>query len=53
MGMERSRLRHGMRLEEGTHRIILAPTVGSCFEEGGLWALFDDEKLCNTLNLGV
>ena len=45
MGMERSRLWSGTQLEEGTRRIILAPTDGSCFEEGDLRALFDGEEL--------
>jgi hypothetical protein len=45
MGMERSRLRDGVRWEEGTRRIILAPTARSCFEEGDLRALFDGEEL--------
>jgi hypothetical protein len=45
MGMERSRPRNGIWLEEGTRRIILAPTIGPCFEEGDLRALFDGEEL--------
>jgi hypothetical protein len=45
MGMERPRLRERMRPEEGTRRIILAPTTRWCFEEGDLRALFDDEGL--------
>jgi hypothetical protein len=45
MEMERYHLRSGTRLEEGTHRIILAPTTGSCFGEGDLRALFDGEEL--------
>jgi hypothetical protein len=45
MGMDRSRLRSGPRLEQGTRRIILASTVGSCFREGDLRALFDGEEL--------
>lgn len=39
IGMERS------RLDQGTHRVILAPTAGSCFGEADLRALFDDEEL--------
>jgi hypothetical protein len=34
MGMQMPHLWNGMLLEEGTHRIILALTVGSCFGEG-------------------
>jgi hypothetical protein len=45
MGMEWSRPRDGIRLEEGTHRIILALTTGSCFEEGDPRALFDGKEL--------
>jgi hypothetical protein len=45
MGMERSCLRIGPRLDQGTRRVILAPTARSCFEEGDLWALFDGEEL--------
>jgi hypothetical protein len=45
MGMERSCLPSGTRLEEGTRRIILGPMAGSCFEEGDLWTLFDGEEL--------
>jgi hypothetical protein len=45
MGMERSHLRSGTRLEQGTRRIILGPTTGSCFGEGDLWGLFDGEEL--------
>jgi hypothetical protein len=45
IGMERSRLRIGPRLDQGTHRVILAPTAGSCFGEADLRALFDDEEL--------
>jgi hypothetical protein len=43
--MERYRPRKGMQLEEGTRRIILAPTVGQCFEEGDLRTLFYGEEL--------
>jgi hypothetical protein len=49
MGMERSRLRSGTRLEQGTRRIILAPTARSCFREGDLRALFDGEELKHML----
>jgi hypothetical protein len=45
MGMKRSRLRIGPRLDHGTRRVILAPTDGSCFGEGDLRDLFDDEEL--------
>jgi hypothetical protein len=45
MGMERSRPRDGIQLEEGTRWIILAPMADPCFEEGDLRALFDSEKL--------
>jgi hypothetical protein len=45
MGMERSRLRIGPRLDQGTRRVILAPTTGSCFGEGDLRARFDGEEL--------
>jgi hypothetical protein len=45
MGMERSCLPSGTRLEERTRRIILGPMAGSCFEEGNLWTLFDGEEL--------
>jgi hypothetical protein len=45
MGMERSHLRSGTQLEEGTHRIILASMSGLCFREGDLRALFDGEEL--------
>src|SRR5688572_21663243 len=43
MGMERSHPRDRIWLEEGTRRIILAPTIGPCFKEGDLRALFDGE----------
>ena len=42
--MERSHLQRP-RLDQGTLRVILAPTVGSCFGEGDLWALLDGEEL--------
>jgi hypothetical protein len=46
MGMEGPRPREIMRSDEVTRRIILAPTTGQCFEEGGgLRALFDGEEL--------
>jgi hypothetical protein len=45
MGMERSCLRIGPRLDQGTRRVILAPMAGSCFGEGDLWAVFDGEEL--------
>jgi hypothetical protein len=45
IGMERSRPRERMRSEEGTCRIIPAPTTEQCFEEGDLWALFDGEEI--------
>jgi hypothetical protein len=45
MGMERSRLRIGPRLDQGTHRVILAPTAESCFGERDLRAIFDGKGL--------
>jgi hypothetical protein len=45
MVMERSRLRIGPRLDQGTRRDLLAPTAGSCFGEGDLRAVFDGEEL--------
>jgi hypothetical protein len=45
MGMERSRLRIGPQLDQGTRRVILAPTARSCFGERELLALFDSEEL--------
>jgi hypothetical protein len=45
MGMERSRLRIGPRLDQGTYRDLLAPVAGSCFREGDLRDLFDGEEL--------
>jgi hypothetical protein len=53
MGMKRSHLRNGMRLEEGTRRIILAPTVGSCFGEGDLRDLFGSEELKLMFSISV
>jgi hypothetical protein len=35
----------GPLLDQGTRRVILAPTAGSCFVEGDLWALFDGKEL--------
>jgi hypothetical protein len=45
MGMERSCLRIGPWLDLGARRDLLAPTFGSCIEEGDLWDLFDEEEL--------
>jgi hypothetical protein len=45
MGMERSCLRIGPWLDEGTRRDLLAPTSGSCIREGDLRDLFDGEEL--------
>jgi hypothetical protein len=45
MGMERSRLRIGPRLDQGTHHDLLAPMSGSCIREGDLRDLFDGEEL--------
>jgi hypothetical protein len=45
MGMEGPRPREIMRSDEGTRQIILAPTTGQYFEEGGLRALFDGDEL--------
>jgi hypothetical protein len=45
MGMERSRLRIGPRLDQGTRRHLLAPVAESCFREGDLRDLYDGEEL--------
>jgi hypothetical protein len=44
MGMERPCPRAGMRSEEVTRWIILAPTTGRHFKEVDMRALFDDEE---------
>jgi hypothetical protein len=36
MGMERSRLQIGPRLDQGGRRDLLAPTSGSCIREADL-----------------
>jgi hypothetical protein len=45
MGMERLRLRIGPRLDQVSHRDLLAPTTGSCFLERDLRDLSDGEEL--------
>jgi hypothetical protein len=45
MGMERSCLRIGPRLDQGTCCVILAPMAESCFGQGDLRVLFDGEEL--------
>jgi hypothetical protein len=45
MGMERSRLWSGPRLDQGAHHDLLAPMLGSCIGEGNLRDLFDGEEL--------
>jgi hypothetical protein len=45
MGMERSCLRIGPRLDQGACRELLALTSGSCIEEGDLRDLFEGEEL--------
>jgi hypothetical protein len=45
IGMERSHLRSGSRLDRGTRRELLASTSGSCIGEGDLWDLFEGEEL--------
>jgi hypothetical protein len=45
MGMERSCLRIGPLLDQGTCRVIQAPMAESCFGEGDLRALFEGEEL--------
>jgi hypothetical protein len=47
LGMEGPHPREIMRSDEGTHRIILAPTTGPCPAQGGggLRALFDGDEL--------
>jgi hypothetical protein len=45
MGMERSCLWIGPRLDMGAHRDLLASTSGSCIGEGDLRDLFDGEEL--------
>jgi hypothetical protein len=44
MGMERSCLRSGPRLDQGTRRELLASTSGSCIGEGDLRDLFEGEE---------
>jgi hypothetical protein len=43
MGMKRSRLRSGPRLDQGTRRKLLAATSGSCIRKGYLRDLFEEE----------
>jgi hypothetical protein len=45
MGMERSRLRSGPRLDRGTQRELLSSTSGSCIGEGDLCDLSEGEEL--------
>jgi hypothetical protein len=45
MGMERSRLRSGSRLDQGARRELLASTSRTCIGEGDLWDLFEGEEL--------
>jgi hypothetical protein len=45
MGMEKSCLRSGSRLDQGTRRELLALTSRSCIGEGDLWDLFEGEEL--------
>jgi hypothetical protein len=45
MGIERSRLRSGPRLDQGACRELLASTSGSCIGEGDLRDLFEGEDL--------
>jgi hypothetical protein len=45
MGMERSRLRSGPRLDQGACRELLASTSGSCIGEGDVRGLFEGEEL--------
>jgi hypothetical protein len=45
MGMERSHLRIGPRLDQGAHRELLASTSRSCIGEGDLRDLFEGEEL--------
>jgi hypothetical protein len=43
MGMERSRLRGGLRLDRGAQRELLSSTSGTCIGEGDLRDLFEGE----------
>ena len=45
MGMERSRLRGGLRLDRGAQRELLSSTSGMCIGEGDLRDLFEGEEL--------
>jgi hypothetical protein len=45
MGMERSRLRGGSRLDQGTQRELLSSTSGTCIGEGDLRDLFEGERV--------
>jgi hypothetical protein len=45
MGMERSHLRSGPRLDRGTRREVLASTSGSCIGERAMLDLFEGEEL--------
>ena len=45
MGMERSRLRGGLRLDRGAQRELLSSTSGTCIGEGDLQDLFEGEEL--------
>jgi hypothetical protein len=45
MGMERSHLRIGPRLDQGARHGLLVSTSGSCIGEGDLWDLFEGEEL--------
>jgi hypothetical protein len=45
MGMERSRLRGGLRLDRGGRRELLSSASGTCIGEGDLRDLFEGEEL--------